>query len=53
MVTVDLVNVSKEEAKKSYMDVKIFVNKVGYKHSYRVCLLEENNGWFRSCYRRA
>lgn len=43
MVTVDLVGVDKVELKKVYINVGLIAKKVGYKHSFRVCKLEENN----------
>lgn len=44
MVTVDLVGVDKAELKKVYINVGLIAKKVGYKHSFRVCKLEEKNG---------
>lgn len=44
MVTVDLVGVDKAELKKAYINVGLIAKKVGYKHSFRVCKLEETNG---------
>ena len=43
MVTVDLVGVDKAELKKAYINVGLIAKKVGYKHSFRVCKLEETN----------
>lgn len=43
MVTVDLVGVDKEELKKNYISVGLIAKKVGYKHSFRVCKLEEES----------
>ena len=44
MVTVDLVGVDKAELKKVYINIGLIAKKVGYKHSFRVCKLEETNG---------
>ncbi|MBO7450406.1 MAG: hypothetical protein J6U54_08550 [Clostridiales bacterium] len=46
MVTIDMVDASKEEVRKTFYAVKLLANKVGYKHSFRVCKLKEetNNG---------
>ncbi len=44
MVTVDLVGVDKAELKKVYINVGLIAKKVGYKHSFRVCKLEESDG---------
>ncbi len=43
MVTVDLVGVDKAELKKVYINVGLIAKKVGYKHSFRVCKLEESD----------
>ena len=43
-VTVDLVGVDKAELKKVYINIGLIAKKVGYKHSFRVCKLEETNG---------
>lgn len=43
MVTVDLVGVDKAELKKVYINIGLIAKKVGYKHSFRVCKLEETN----------
>ena len=43
MVTIDLVGVSKDEVRKTFYAVKLLANKVGYKHSFRVCKLQEEN----------
>ena len=44
MATVDLVGVDKAELKKVYINVGLLAKKVGYKHSFRVCKLEESDG---------
>lgn len=44
MVTVDLVGVDKAELKRAYINVGLIAKKVGYKHSFRVCKLEEIHG---------
>ena len=44
IVTVDLVGVDKAELKKAYINVGLIAKKVGYKHSFRVCKLEESDG---------
>lgn len=43
MVTINLVGATKEEVKKTFLDVKLLANKIGYKHSYRVVKLEESH----------
>jgi hypothetical protein len=42
MVTIDLVGADKDELKKAYINVGLIAKKVGYKHSFRVCKLEES-----------
>lgn len=45
IVTINMVNASKDEIRKTFYAVKLLANKVGYKHSFRVCKLkEESNG---------
>lgn len=43
IVTVDVVGGDKKELRKIFIDIKLIAQKVGYKHSYRVCKLEETN----------
>lgn len=43
IVTVDVVSDDKKELRKMFIDIKLITHKVGYKHSYRVCKLEETN----------
>lgn len=43
IVTVDVVSGDKKELRKMFIDIKLIAQKVGYKHSYRVCKLEEEN----------
>ena len=43
VVTIDLVGADKDELKKTFINVGLIAKKVGYKHSFRVCKLEETN----------
>ena len=41
MVTINLVDASKDDVKKTFFAVKLLANKVGFKHTFRVCKLKE------------